>query len=257
MVAGRHNGGVEQFGLRAIGARACAALVAGVCASWMGGCAVIGIAGVMADTYERTGSSVVYAEYDELMGERVAVIVNTDMSIRMEEPSIDADLQILLTARLQSPNDTKGTYTGVNPVVDPETGELGGPGVEFVPFAVVRQFQLRNPSWPAWAFEDVAKELGATRLLIVDVYEYRFHEAGNAYLWDGQMSARVSVIEAEEGYVDDYAFEREIRVRFPDRTGVTRGDLSQTVVRGRLISRFIDRVGWLFYDHEEPNMIEY
>lgn len=221
------------------------------------GCAVLGIAAVAADTWERTGSSLVYAEYDGLIGETVAVIVNTDMSIRMEEPTIDGDIQLLLTARLETPPDAKGEYLGVNAGVDPVTGEPNPNTVRFVPFTLVRQFQLRNPSWPAWPFEDVAEALGATRLVIVDIYEFRFNEPGNAYLWDGQMSARVSVIEANDSYVDDYAFEREIRVRFPDKEGVTRNDMSRQVVRGRLVSRFIDRVSWLFYDHEEKNMMEY
>lgn len=221
------------------------------------GCAAAGIAAVMADTWERTGSSMVYAEYDGLIGETVAVIVNTDMVIRMEEPTIDGDIQLLLTARLENPQDSKGEYLGVRTGIDPETGVPNAGGVRFVPFPLVRQFVLQNPSWPAWPFEDVAKALGATRLVIVDIYEFRFNEPGNAYLWDGQMSARVSVIESHEGYVDDYAFEREIRVRFPDKTGVSRSDMSRQVVRGRLVNRFVDRVGWLFYDHEEPNMIEY
>jgi len=230
------------------------ALTAGIATQ---GCAAVGLVAAMGDTWERTGSRTVYAEYDGLIGETVAVIVNTDMVIRMEEPTIDGDLQLVLTARLENPQDTKGEYLGVRPGIDPETGKPNPGGVKFVPFPLVRQFVLRNPSWPAWPFEDVAKALGATRLVIVDIYEFRFNEPGNAYLWDGQMSARVSVIEAGEGYVDDYAFEREIRVRFPDRQGVTRNDMSRQVVRGRLVARFIDRVAWLFYDHEEKNMMEY
>lgn len=223
----------------------------------LSGCMIAGIAAVAADTWEKTGSHMVFAEYDGLFGERVAVIVNADMSIRMEEPNIDGDLQLLITARLETPPDAKGIYAGVRTGVDPKTGQASDQSVRFVPYQTVRQFQLRNPSWPAWPFEDVAKALGATRLIIIDIYEYRFNEPGNAYLWNAQMTARISVIESNTGYVDDYAYEREVRVRFPDHEGVTRNDMSQRVVRGRLVSRFVDRVCWLFYDHEEKNMMDY
>lgn len=211
----------------------------------LAGCQAFGVFAVMADAYERTGSSTIPAQYDGLRGKRVAVVVYTDMATAMDDPELITRVGANVSAVLAGTPEA-----GIG-------GEFGGGVIN--PMAV-RNFQVSNPSWPAWSFGDIAKALGAERLVWVEIHTHRLHEPGNDYTFAGTMAGRVAVVESGEfvdEYVDDFAFESEVAVRFPDGEGYTKGDLTSGQVRSVLEKRFIDRVTWLFFEHEEANMIEY
>ena len=53
------------------------------------------------------------------------------------------------------------------------------------------------------------------------------------------------------------AFQRAVRVAFPDGTAYGPDDYPRAVVSAALASRFVDRASWLFYEHEEPYYPEY
>ncbi len=227
-------------GMRALMAAGCVA--SGLA---MAGCQAFGVFAVMADAYERTGSSMIPADYTGLTGQRVAVVVYTDMATAMEDPA--------LMSRI-------GTNVSAILAATPEAGIGGDMGGGVINPLAVRNLQVSNPSWAAWSFGEIAQKLGAERLVWIEVHTHRLHEPGNDYTFAGTMAGRVAVVEAseyEDDYVDDFAFEREVRVSFPDAAGYTKGDLSAAQVRAVLEKRFIDRVTWLFFEHEEANMIEY
>jgi len=46
-------------------------------------------------------------------------------------------------------------------------------------------------------------------------------------------------------------------VKFPDKDGFTPQDMAEELVTTALSNRLIDRVSWLFYTHEEKNIITY
>lgn len=220
-----------------------AAGVGAACA--MAGCQAFGVFAVMADAYERTGSSMIPAQYDGLQGKRVAVVVYTDMATAMEDPELQSRVGTNISAILAA---------------TPETGIGGDFGGGVINPMAVRNLQVSNPSWPAWSFGEIAQKLGAERVVWIEVHTHRLFEPGNDYTYAGTMAGRVAVVEAsdfEDDFVDDFTFEREVRVQFPDGQGYTKGDLTAPQVRSVLEKRFIDRVTWLFFEHEEANMIEY
>lgn len=211
----------------------------GACAVGLSGCQVFGIASVMAKTWEETGESTIPAQYEGLMGKYVAVIVYTDPATAMDQPDLITRLtqNVSLVLVMQ-----QGLTAGVIDPID------------------VRKFQVENPGWAALSFGEIAKRLNAERLVWVEVHEHRLHEPGNTYTWSGRLSGRVGVVEApthEDDFVDDFAFERQVHVQYPDEEGYTPTDITAASVRAVLEKRFVDRVTWLFYEHVEKNAIEY
>ena len=232
---------MEQRGLKLVAGAAM------VCwAGSMGGCITAtvaaaaaqfapGIAAVMGDTYERTGSRIVPAEYEGLAGEDFAVLVQADLAIQANHPRAVNVLTNAITRRLAAE-------------------EVGATGM--VPGPRVREFQYTNPSWEAMSFADVADEFTVSRLVVVDLYEYRLFEPGNSHIWDGRVAVNVGVVEADGAVPDDFSFARELRVSYPDGSRSV-SELSEEHVEAVLQQRIIDRVSWLFYEHEEPNAMRY
>jgi len=127
----------------------------------------------------------------------------------------------------------------------------------FVPPVALLDYQYRNPAWVTKSYERIATDLGVERLIWVDIYEYRLNEPGNAYLWEGVAAASVGVIEADSGLVEDFMYQKELNVGFPDDKGYGPVDLDERLVQAELNRRFVDRVTWLFYDHQEPYYPDY
>jgi hypothetical protein len=217
-----------RFWLVVAGAAALA--VAGV------GCNIVGpaVALVGKAAYEE-GSTLVPAEYEGLDGRDFAVIVNADQSVRSDHRRLTTVLTNAVTRMLTLP-------------------EVGATG--FVPGAAVLEFQYNNPSWPSWTYQRIADEFTVDRLVLVDVYEYRLHEPGNRFTWQGRAAARVGVFEANTG-TEEMAYQAHIVVGYPDGEGFTERELSENAVTEMLKLRLVNRVGWLFFEHEEPNTIEY
>lgn len=195
------------------------------------GCALAALAGGMAESYRRTGTRTVAAEYEGLQGHSVAVVVSVDRMILGTFPALATTLTNAITVRLADPANT---------------GITG-----FVPPRAVLEFQYSNPDWTAWNYIDLVEEFGVDRLVYVDIYEFRLHEPGNAYLWEGVAVARVGVIEAESG-LDSFTFVKDVQVGFPDGQGYGPQDFNEQTVRQALTGRLIDRVSWLMYEHKEP-----
>jgi hypothetical protein len=67
----------------------------------------------------------------------------------------------------------------------------------------------------------------------------------------------VGVVEAESTLLEDFAFRENIQVKFPDKDNTGAMEIPGDTVQLELLRRFVNRCSWLFFDHEEPNVIEY
>jgi len=211
------------------------ALAGGWIATSLVGCEAAVLVGGMMESYRQTSTRTVEAQYEGLEGKSVAVMVAADRLIQSTDPRIVARLTTLITERLVS-----------------EAGVSG-----FVPPTLIVEYQLNNPTWAATPYSEIAEEFGVDRLVFIDLYEYRLHEPGNAYLWSGLASANVGVIEADGALADDFVFTRHVSVKYPDERGLGPTDLPANQVAGQVQRRFLDRVTWLFYDHQEPYYPDY
>jgi hypothetical protein len=206
------------------------ALVALLAAS--AGCEFIGF---MAANAQREGSHEVKAKYRGLEDKTFAVIVSADRSIQADHP----DLVILLTREVTRRLAEQAGASGVFPADE------------------VLAYQYQYPNWVAKTSEELASEFGVDRLITVDVAEYRLSEPGNPYIWAGSAIGTVSVTEADGSTPSLYSFRESVRVGFPDKVGVSPLELPRDAVWLELTKRFVQRATWMFFDHEEKNVLEY
>ena len=199
------------------------------------GCAVGTIVGGMAESHRRNSTRLVHAEYIGLTDKSFAVVVAADRGVQSARPQQVARLTTLMTQRLIE-------HAGASGVVPP---------------SVVLEFQYNNPRWVTLTYDELAEALGVERLIYVDLFEFRLNDPGNAHLWNGLASGTVGVVEADGPLGDDFAYSRQIAVRFPDQDGYTRTSFSAEQISVILEKRFVDRVTWLFYDHQEPFYPDY
>lgn len=230
----RHRSG--RFGLSALLGLGALAGVAGLLAA--GGCQIAGFVALAGDTYERTGSHTVFAEYEGLRDKNFAVLVVVDRATAAEHPRMVNRLTNTITTMLVEQKELIGF-----------AGHVPGP--------YVLAFQYGNPSWVSWPYERIAREFTVERLIVVDLFDYRLQEPGNAYVWNGKIGARVGVIEADSAAPEEFIYTKEVVVGFPDGDGYTPNDFTQGQVQATLEKRFVDRVVWLFFEHEEKNMMDY
>lgn len=201
------------------------------------GCVVAAAVGGMAESYKRGSTHAVAADYTGLRGKSFAVIVSSDRVLQGNFPTLLPRMTSRITERLAS-------YT--------ETGVTG-----FVPAIAILEFQFSHPDWVTRTYDQLCEEFGVERLIVVDMYEYRLNEPGNPYLWDGVAAARVGVVEADGPLRGEFSYSKEIQVHYPDKKGMGPQDVGQAQVQSQLEHRFVDRVTWLMYVHQEPYYPEY
>jgi len=210
--------------------------VAGVAAGANSGCTFIG--GAM-ESYRETSTRSIEAEYLGLEGKTFAVVVTAERSIQADHPSLVDYLTGQMTTRLAASNNLP---------------RAGG----FVPAGQVLKYIYSNPGWTAKPYSDVAKDLGGVeRLVVIEVVEFRLHDPGNQYLWEGLAGGTISVIETDSVLADDVSFQKAVTVDFPDKQGFGPNELTGMTVRTELARRMLDRASWLFFTHEEPYYPEY
>ena len=199
------------------------------------GCIIGAAIGGMAESYKRTGTSEVEAQYIGLVDHSFAVVVSADRLIEGNNPGIAARINQRVNDRI-----------------------IQNAGVSFaIPSTDLLTVLYNTPQWPAMPRGEVASMLGVERLIVVEIIEYRLNEPGNKYVWDGSASCMVSVYESDSGFPDDPIFEKAIRVAFPDSSGLMRTEIPETAVNTELANRLTNRIAWLFYTHEESNVIPY
>jgi len=199
------------------------------------GCIIGAAIGGMAESYKRTGTSEVEAQYTGLVDHSFAVVVSADRLIEGNNPGIAARINQRVNDRI-----------------------IQNAGVSFaIPSTDLLTVLYNTPQWPAMPRGEVASMLGVERLIVVEIIEYRLNEPGNKYVWDGSASCMVSVYESDSGFPDDPIFEKAIRVAFPDSSGLMRTEIPEAAVNTELANRLTNRIAWLFYTHEESNVIPY
>lgn len=203
------------------------------------GCEAIGW---VAKGIHDSGSTQVPAKYRGLQGKTFAVIVDADRAVQSDYPGTVTIITTELTRRIAGGQDGHGAGVGAAGVIPAED---------------VLRFQGRRPGWVAMNPRDLAKELGVDRLIFIDISEYRLTDPGNSYVWNGIAAATVGVVEADSKLFDDYAFRERVQVKFPDKENTGAMEIPGDTVQLELLRRFVNRCTWLFFDHEEPNTIEY
>ena len=219
------------------------ALALCACALSTAGCVVGAAVGGMIESHRRTSTRPIAAEYTGLAGHNFALLVDVDRQIQANFADLQTYIASQITARLIDPANAVAA-----------TG--------YVPSGAIMEYQFANPSWPAKTYEEIADyfstpDAPVTRLILIEITEFRLSEPGNAYLWDGRAAARVGVVELDSYAPNEFAYVRDIQVRFPDGEGFGPQDMPASTVYTNLLARTIDRTSWLLYLHEEPYYPDY
>lgn len=201
----------------------------------LAGCQLGALIGGVAETYKRGSTHAIPTQYSGLTGKSFAVLVVADRSIDSSHPGVVQLLSAKITERLHEFGAAKG----------------------FIDSADMMAFIYNNPRWAVRPRIELANELGVERLVVVELQEYRLHDPGNQYLWDGAAIGTVGVIEADSPTPENYTFEKLVTVKFPDKQGNGPEEYGQDLVTAVLNKRFTDRATWLFYEHEEPYYPDY
>lgn len=194
------------------------------------GCAVASLAGGMMQNAEYQKKVRVYAEYDGLAHERVAVLVSADMGVYYDFPLVPDIIATAVAARI-------ATYVEGVSVIDPRT---------------VKQWQYRTPQWQALPYGDIVEGLNVDRVVFIDLYEYRLHPPGNSYEWEGRVVANIGVIERDGFSADDFADTFRVQAQFPPIRGVSTDSARAGDIQTGLMQIFIKETAYLFYMHERP-----
>lgn len=218
--------------------RARRALRIGVLASLalsLGGCVIPALIGGVAQSAYEAGSHTEPAQYTGLVGKSYAVVVDADRLIEADHPGLVARVTDRINAALAQ----------------------NAGAASHIPSPALLSYLLERPQWRILPRGELAEQLGVERLIVVELSEYALTEAGNQYLWAGVATGVVSVHEADGPFPDEAVFDRDIRVTFPDSSGILREQIPEAAVTSELSRRFCERSAWLFYEHEEANVIPY
>ena len=219
--------------------RCITALLLSVCLMSLTGCNVIGIVGTVIGPPD-TG-----AAYTKLKGETVGVLVWADRGARLDYPSLQADIAKSLTSKLSELTKPK------NPKTKPREEMVG---IQYLnPMSIVR-FQEDHPEFDGLPAQDVAVRLGVTRVIYIEVKDFRTHSTESPDIFKGTVTGSVQVVEvtpgankvATIGYSDP-----SLDVNYPpDRPeGIPYGDVSTQMIYDRTIDQFTTEISMLFFRH--------
>jgi predicted small secreted protein len=171
----------------------------------------------------------VTAEYYGLKDQTVAVLINADYPVLYQHRDIQWELGTAIS----------------NLIAD------GVPGVKVIDARDVVAFQNRNIYWSTAPYGELAKKLGCTRLILVELQEFRLHEPGNTMMYRGVASARVEVAEANGAKPNDAAYATVVTAAYPPNNPQGIPDADPQTIRKGIVDIFSRSVAWKFFDHEE------
>ena len=124
------------------------------------------------------------------------------------------------------------------------------PGVTMMNPKQVCDFQDKNPHWTAMPFGELIDKMGVDRIVMIELFEYRTHDPGNAHVWQGLVNGGVGVIEADADDPDNLAFLTTVRAQYPEHSKVGIPNADRQTIEVGMVSVFARDAGGLFFDHE-------
>lgn len=187
------------------------------------------VAGWLADGFHDPDAPVrVEAEYLGLEGQRVAVLVDTDISVAFQQPLAQLEVASAISDRIAS--------------------EV--PEVTVRDAREIVEFQQRNIYWNTSPYAELMERLDVDRLVLIELVEYRLHEPGNVNIWRGLMTANVGVTEAEADQPNNQVYATTVSVEYPRDSEVGLLNADERTVRMATLEMFTHATVGKFFEHE-------
>lgn len=138
--------------------------------------------------------------YVNLAGQSIAVMVWADPALRMDWPQIQLDVA----------NSLQNKLSGI------KADELKGSTFPYKPVSVAR-YQLDHPEIEGMPLTQVAPKIGVTRLLYIEIEDFRTRAAASVDLFRGEMTATFRVAEVTGPTASLGYEENNIRATFPPK----------------------------------------
>lgn len=198
-------------------------------AAALNGCAIAGIAANAMPQYTS-------AAYAGLAGQSAGVMVDVDDATLIDWPELRLDIAAGVQDKLQQAQ--KGG-----------SKELAKTTFPYPPASVVR-FQREHPEARAQPVTATAPRLGGiSRLIYIEMEDFQTHPATSVDLFRGSASARVKVIEVQDGRAK-VAYEDVVRAQYPVKApeeGIPGAD-DYAIYRGTL-NEFTTQIAKRFITH--------
>lgn len=167
------------------------------------------------------------AEYPYLKDKSVAIAVWTDLDTQVEFPHARLELAEHLKAAMD------GSVTGA----------------KFIPIREIVDYQNRDLDWDRADPAQMGEELGADRLVLVELSDFTTREADSPHLYRGRISANVKVYDTAVANSRP-AFRKLVETSFPPE-GPAEWGASDRAVRRGVMEAFATEVAGLFHDRKE------
>ena len=193
--------------------------------SFISGCNVVGW---LAAPWGKDTEKIEYkAQYNKLHGKNIAVLVSADQEILGQHSTALIQTSRAVSERIA---DNMPDVMVMNPTE-------------------VIKYQRENPYWYIAPYEEVLDGLGVDAVVIVNLSEFRTHEPGNKYQWQGVMAGSVTVADKSALDPNDATFYQTVRVEFPEGSKVGVLNSSEQAIMLGMRSLFSRDAAGFFFDY--------
>ena len=170
------------------------------------------------------GPEVIQPEYQGLIGKSVAVMVAADERTLYQYPGGPRKLTEYVSSRLA----------------------VDVPGIKLTDPAQLAKWTAENPDWIAIPPGDLARELKVDRMVLISLSQYTTHEQNNRDVWQGNLVARVGVIEADAKNPHNFAYVSNQSVQYPPDNPVGLLRSNDETIEAGMATAFASKLGALF-----------
>ena len=168
------------------------------------------------------GPEVIEPEYQGLIGKSVAVMVAVD-------------------ERSTSPVAARRICEHVSARLAAEVRDI-----RVVQSRQIVKFMNENPDWIATPHGDLVREMKVDRIVHIDVAQYTTNEPGNKELWQGNLIARVGIIEADAKDPYKFVYVTDQQVLYPPDQPMGMLKANEETIQTGMLNAFTDRLAALF-----------
>ncbi len=205
-------------------------MLTGVCLA-TAGCNILSYIGYA--IAPRGPQKTVKAEFDDLPGHSLAVVVYTDESTEFEYPAARLELSMVIAEEFRTTKPLRK--------------------VQVIDSRRVAKYQNTNLFWDSMDKTKLGEQLGADYVLLVSVMEFSTREPGSMSLYRGRITGEATLYDTSlpEKYARVWKAD-EIRVMFPEDAPTGQLSEDDAQIRYQTEKRFAFKLVRHFYTHKVP-----